>query len=369
MRKIGIIGAGLCGLTIAQRLLSNMSNIEIVIFEKQPYGGGNLRESNLNGTIVHMHGPHIFHTKSENVWKFIKQFTTWEPYFHEVTAFIKGQAVPVPFNFKSIDMIFGDNGQFMKTSIIDEFGFGSRVPILKLLESNNSHLNLLGDEIFRSVYKGYTEKQWGKPISEVANSVLSRVPVVASYDSRYFDDKYQYLPKYGYNKLIDNMSKSINIEYNNNMDVDNKKLNNFDHVFCTSAIDEFFKYSLGKLVYRSLSFGQIDGSADTPYYKTCQTNFPNEYDFTRVAKYGFLKGQTNKPIFIAEYPKDCGENDHKYYPVSNDETKALFSLYKEKSKQIKNVTFAGRLADFKYYNMDQVIARGLKVSDTFMNEN
>jgi UDP-galactopyranose mutase len=362
IRKIAVVGAGLSGATIARSLLSYADNFEITVFEKQSEIGGNLREKYIDGTLVHEHGPHIFHTKSDDVWQFIEPFSEWEPYFHRVTAYVRGQGVPVPFNFKSIDLIYGDLGSPIKSLMVEKYGFGARLSILKLLEADEEILRALGNEIFNNVFKGYSEKQWGAPVGEVAKGVLSRVPVVASYDDRYFDDKYQFIPRKGYNVLIKNMFDDgrILIKNSREVTVSNPIISQFDHVFCTGAVDDFFNFKHGRLTYRSLEFKQIESSANFPEFPTNQTNFPNEFEFTRVTKYGLLASQTCENVYIAEYPKECSESDNKYYPVTNNDNEQIFKNYLQETESYPKISFCGRLADFKYYNMDQVIARAMK---------
>ena len=362
VKKFAIVGGGLSGATIAQALLSCASEIEITVFEKQSNVGGNLREKSIGGTLVHEHGPHIFHTKSDEVWRFIKPFSEWEPYFHRVTAYVRGQNVPIPFNFRSLDILYGDLSSEIKSLLLGQYGHGARVSVLKLMQDDNKLLRDLGDEIFNTVFKGYSEKQWGAPVGEVSKGVLSRVPVVVSYDDRYFDDKYQFIPVKGYTDMIHNMFSSdrITIKLNHDVDAYSNDLERFDHIFCTGAIDDFFGLKHGNLNYRSLVFEQIEASSDFPNYPTHQTNFPNEYEFTRVVKYGMLNTQTSAEVYIAEFPKEYSPGDNKYYPVANAQTENIYNKYVEEAKNYPNITFSGRLADFKYYNMDQVIARAIK---------
>lgn len=365
MKQFAIIGAGLCGATIARNLSDNFPNSVITVFEEKDVVGGNLHEINISGTLIHEHGPHIFHTKSKYVWDFISKFSTWEPYFHQVRAFVRGTSVPVPFNFESIDLLFGESGKTFKSELIDTFGFGSRISVAKLLEAESKSLQFLGNEVFEQIFKGYSEKQWGVPIAEVNQGVLARVPVVISYDPRYFDDKYQYIPTLGYNVLIKNLLSAANIEVKTNTKIccKNIEIEKYDKIFVTGPIDGFFNHEFGKLEYRSLSFEFINGDTLSPCYQTPQTNFPNEFEFTRVVKYGLIASQSQKPIYVAEYPTSRTSDDlPKYYPINNDLNDKLFRHYREHSRKYENLIFAGRLADFKYYNMDQVIGRALKVS-------
>ncbi|MDB2690365.1 UDP-galactopyranose mutase [Planktomarina temperata] len=370
MKKIAIVGGGLSGATVAQKLIQSLNHVDITIFEKNSVMGGNLREKLVDGTLIHKHGPHIFHTKSDAVWKFIKPFSDWEPYFHRVTAFVRGQNVPIPFNFRSMDLTYGSMSSEIKELIVANYGFGARLSILKLLEAQQPILQNLGREIFNEVFKGYSEKQWGTPVEQVAKSVLSRVPVVCSYDERYFDDKYQFIPRKGYNCLIQNMldDDRISVQKEAEINIDSPELTQFEHIFCTGAIDDFFKLKFGKLNYRSLLFQEIEATADFPSFPTHQTNFPNEFEFTRVTKYGLISSQTNRDVFIAEIPKKSEPGDHKYYPVSNPETELVFKKYAEEAKRNEQISFCGRLADFKYYNMDQVIARAIKVSTDYVQD-
>jgi len=366
MKNIAIIGAGLCGATIARNLSDQLPSINLTMFEEKDVLGGNLHEISVRGTLVHEHGPHIFHTKSKYVWDFISRFSTWEPYFHEVRAYVRGISVPVPFNFESIDLIYGEYGNTFKEELIKNFGFGKRISVAKLLETESETLKILAEEIYQKIFKGYSEKQWGIPMADINKGVLARVPVVTSYDPRYFDDQYQFIHCLGYNDLIQNMLDlpNLTIKKNEKITFDQIEVDRYDKVFVTGPIDGFFNHKFGKLEYRSLRFQQIKGDVLSPKYETTQTNFPNEYDFTRVVRYGFTESTTQEPVFIAEYPiTPIDENAPKYYPVNNSTNDSLFRNYLNYSEKFDKLTFAGRLADFKYYNMDQVIARGIKVSN------
>ena len=284
--EVAICGGGLSGLSLARMLVDSDSSLKVNIYERSSRLGGNLAETNIGGTIVHEHGPHIFHTNSERVWSFLQEFSNWTPYFHRVSCNVHGNFVPVPFNFKSIDMIFGEQAGELKNLLLKHFEFGSRVPILKLMDTDDDKLNFLANFIFTHVFKGYSEKQWGKPVTDIDRSVLSRVPVVMSYDGRYFTDKYQFIPTYGYNKLVENLADHKAITPHYGVDIRQKELAKLkeEFVFYTGAIDEFFDYEAGRLEYRSLRFQQIEKPELGVNELAVQTNFPNEFGFTRITR-------------------------------------------------------------------------------------
>lgn len=366
MRRVVVIGAGLSGLSFARRYLELNPEAIIDIYESEEKIGGNLSEIEIDGTIVHEHGPHVFHTKSERIWNFINKFSEFTPYVHYVTGMIEGKNVPIPFNFESIDIIFGEKiANTFKEKLIKIFGFGSRVSIYDLKNNNDEDLIFLGNYIFENVFKKYSEKQWGVKVEEINESVLKRVPVCISYDGRYFVDKYQYIPKIGYNKLIKNMADHPNIEIytNSKKNYNNISLNSEDILVNTSPVDEFFDYKYGVLDYRSLKFNYEKSVSEFLGIRTAGTNFPSMFDFTRVTRYGFIPSQTNSYIYGYEISQKhvIGEN-HRYYPINNDKNDKIFKKYKELANE-KNVYLCGRLALYKYYNMDQAIGSAIKLAE------
>ena len=269
---------------------------------------------------------------------------------------------------KAIEIIFEKSqAELFQKKLISFFGFGKRISIAELLNSSDSDLKYLGKFIFRYVFKGYSEKQWGVSISKIDSSVLARVPVNLSYDDKYFSDKYQGIPEKGYIKMIENIADHENITIHLNKVINIKKISSsYDFVFVSAPIDEFFSFKFGELSYRSLKFEKIQPDLKSISINSVQTNFSNDFNFTRITRYGVTKSQTNIPIYIAEYPEDfkLGKN-HRYYPIANESTKKLNLKYQEYSKKM-NVIPIGRLGRYQYLNMDQAIGSALSRANEFI---
>jgi UDP-galactopyranose mutase len=368
--KICITGAGISGLTTARILAENSYSVDI--FEKENQIGGNLLEHTIDGTLVHLHGPHIFHTNSEEIWKFVNRFTKFAPYFHHVRGFVMGKSVPIPFNFESIEILFGvEKAKFFREKLINLYGFGQNINIAKMLDAEDIDIKFLGKFIFQNIFKGYSEKQWGIPIEDINPTVLARVPVNLSYDSRYFTDKYQGIPENGYLNMLKNIANHKNINLMLNKNISKKDIyDKYDYIFLSSPIDEFFDFEHGELSYRSLKFKKISPELNLDRHEnTITNNFPNEFDFTRITKYGLIKKQTNQPIYIAEYPEEfkLGKN-HRYYPIVNELTSELNSRYQEQAKKM-NIIPIGRLGRYQYLNMDQAVGSALSKVKEFLKKN
>lgn len=360
-----IIGCGFTGCVIAERLASK-HNKKIMIVDRRNHIAGNAYDYvNNSGVLVHKYGPHIFHTNSKRVWDYLSRFTNWNYYEHRVLANIEGELAPIPFNLNTIYQLFPQKKaeQFEKL-LIDEFGYGKKIPILKLKEHASGELSFLADYIYDHVFRGYTSKQWGLSPEELDFSVTARIPVYISRDNRYFQDTYQGIPRKGYTEMFKKIIDHPNIEVKLKTDGLVAK-NDIDHekLLYTGPIDSFFEYKHGELPYRSLKFEHRTYDS-FPYQKVAQVNYPNNYDFTRITEFGHLNEQTDGKTTIAvEHPQPHinGETEP-YYPIPKDEYQERYQLYKEETKKlVGKVFFAGRLADYKYYNMDQVVARALNI--------
>ncbi len=295
----------------------------------------------------------------------MSQFTEWRPYFHRVLAVVEGKKIPIPFNLNSIYEIFPPNyAAKLESELIATFGYGKKIPILKLQEMTNDNLKHLADYIYNNVFYGYTTKQWELKPEELDASVTSRVPVYISRDDRYFQDTYQLMPKYGYTKMFERMLAHKNIKMLLQTDyreiIDNIK---FNQLIFTGPIDEFFDYQFGELPYRSLEFNFENKNIEF-FQETAQINYPNNNNYTRITEMKYLTGQKSSNTTICyEYPKAFmdKENQIRYYPIPKEENNDLFKSYFNETNKLKSVIFCGRLADYKYYNMDQVVARALSV--------
>ena len=299
------------------------------------------------------------------MWDYLSAFTGWRPYHHHVLAVIDGKTVPVPFNLNSLGLLFPRRyAEKLETSLIDAYGFGVKVPILKMREHENTELRTLADYIYRNVFYGYTVKQWELKPEELDPSVTGRVPVSVSRDDRYFQDTYQAMPRYGYSALFQRMldNRNIRILLNTNFR-ELEGLAQFNRMVYTGPVDDYFDYLHGHLPYRSLRFELI--TADEERVQEAGTvNYPNDYDFTRITEQKYLSGQ-KLPVstLVVEYPQRHipGETEA-YYPIPREENRDKYNLYLNEVEKLNGtVLLAGRLADYKYYNMDQAVARALKL--------
>lgn len=359
-----IVGAGYSGSVLAERIATQL-NKKVLIIEQRDHIAGNAYDYyDPNGVLVHKYGPHIFHTSAKKVWDYLSQFTDWNNYVHHVEAVIEGKNVPIPFNFNSIYQLFPENyAKKLEQLLIDQFGYGIKIPILKLMKTDNSELKQLADYIYKNVFLGYTSKQWGLKPEELDFSVSSRVPVYLSRDNRYFQDAYQGLPNQGYTEMFKNILAHKNIHLMLNTDYQDVIDDiNYDNLIYTGQIDSFFNFKFGELPYRSLHFDM------KTYYKEKfqnigQLNFPNNFDYTRITEFKHLSQQKHLYTTVAyEYPMEHinGKTDP-YYPIPKDENHELYKKYKVEADNLKNTFFTGRLADYKYYNMDETVLVALRL--------
>lgn len=358
-----VVGCGPSGSCLANRLGDN--NHKVVIIDQKEHIGGNCYDYfDSNGIDIHQYGTHIFHTENQDVWNFLSRFTQWYPYQHEVKALIDGQLVPIPFNFNSIEQLFPQKmAQSLIEALLNEFPYNKKVPILKLRESKNKDLQFLAEYVYEKVFLHYTVKQWGVKPEDLDPLVTGRVPVFVGRDNRYFQAKYQGIPLHGYTAMFEKMLNHPNIEVRLNTPFDKSLLKDFDHCFFTGAIDEFFDYQYGELPYRSLKFDFL--TFDRPYFQSNSVvNYPCNYDFTRIGEYKYFLGtQSDSTVVSYEYPEPfvLGKNE-RYYPIINEENKALYSKYLALAEEQPKVTFLGRLGDYRYYDMDQAVARVLELT-------
>ncbi|HOK94415.1 MAG TPA: UDP-galactopyranose mutase [Candidatus Pacearchaeota archaeon] len=357
--KILIIGAGITGITLAERFASKGN--EVLIIEKRDHIGGNCYDyKNENGILAHKYGPHIFHTNDKEVWDYLSQFTDWFYYQHKVLGFIDGKFVPIPFNLNTLYELFPLKlAQKLEEKLIQKFGYNKKIPILDLKKTKDKDLKFLADFVYEKIFLHYNEKQWGLKPEEIDPFVTARVPVVISRDDRYFQDKYQGMPKDGYTKMFEKMlkNKNITIQLNTDFkDIKNKVKHNI--IFYTGPIDEFFNYKFGKLHYRCLKM-DFQTLNQESYQPVAVVNYPNNYDFTRITEFKKLTQQESPKTTIAiEYP---GSEGFMAYPVLDEKNKKLFQKYSKEAEKLKkqNIYFVGRLAEYKYYNMDEAVKNSL----------
>lgn len=349
-----IVGAGFAGAVLAERLASD-ANKKVLIVDKRHHIGGNTYDHyNKDGILIHEYGPHIFHTNSKEIYDYLGQFTTWRPYEHRVLASVDGMLVPIPINLNTINQLYGMN---LCSSQVDEFLKSRAEQKDRILTSEDVVVNKVGRELYEKFFRGYTRKQWDLDPSELDASVTARIPVRNNRDDRYFTDKFQGMPLYGYTRLFENMLSHPNIKVMLNTDY--KEIRDViphREMIYTGPIDYFFDYCYGKLPYRSLEFRFETLECET-HQSTGTVNYPNEHPYTRSTEFKYLTGQKHpRTTIVYEYPKSEGDP---YYPVPRAENTELYKKYQLLSMGMKKVHFTGRLATYKYYNMDQVVAQSL----------
>lgn len=363
MKKVLIVGAGISGATLANKI-ATISNQQVLVIDEKNHIAGNCYDKRQEGIMVHQYGAHIFHTSIKEVFDFLSQFTTFTDYEHQVKAVIHGKEVPVPFNFNSIDILFDkEKANLLKEKLLAHYKLDSKVPILELQNAEDKDLQFLAEFVYENLFLHYTLKQWGLRPDELDKSVSGRVPVYIGTDDRYFPwDAYQGIPSQGYTKMIENMLSHQNIEIKLNTNFKNIDINDFEHVYYAGTVDGFFDYKFGELPYRSERFENQLLNQEF-FLSNSVINFPNEHDYTRIIEHKyFLNDKTENTIISYEYPEAYkkGKNDP-YYPIATPETTALYEKYLEEAKKLKNVTFIGRLGDYKYYDMDKAVNRALEV--------
>ncbi len=349
-----IVGAGFAGSVLAERLARG-SDQKVLLVDRRNHVGGNAYDYyNGDGLLIHKYGPHIFHTNSREVFEYLSRFTAWRPYEHRVLASVDGQLVPMPINLDTINTLYGLH---LNASEVGEFLASRAEPREQVLTSEDVVVSKVGRELYEKFFRNYTRKQWGMDPSELDASVTARVPIRTNRDPRYFADTYQAMPKHGYTYMFGNMLDHPNIKVMLNTDVQEiQGLIPYREMIYTGPIDEFFDFCYGKLPYRSLHFHH-ETLAQEVFQPAPVVNYPNEHLYTRCTEFKYLTGQEHlKTAVVYEYPTAEGDP---YYPVPKLENQELYKKYKQLADATPGVHFVGRLATYKYYNMDQVTAQAL----------
>lgn len=360
-----IVGAGFVGSVLAERLASQR-NKKVIVLDRRDHVAGNAHDRrNEYGILYHQYGPHIFHTNSDKVIEYLSNFTEWIPYEHRVVGVINGRLIPIPFNLTSLEILFApEKAAQLKSKLIQHYGMDKKVAVLEMLKNTDPELSDLADYIYKNVFVSYTTKQWGLSPEELSPSVTARVPVHISYDDRYFQDSYQQMPRYGYTKLIESILDHENIDVRLNQDYKSVcKSIHYNKLIYTGAIDEFFDYELGYLPYRSLRF-DFQTYVQKRHQSAGQVNYPISHDFTRITEMGYLTQEVGTKTTVAiEYPiPHLPGETVPYYPIPRDDNNSLHAKYLDLAKvNAPNVIFAGRLGDYRYYNMDQAVASALSI--------
>ncbi len=349
-----IVGAGFAGSVIAERL-ARVADKKVLLIDRRNHIGGNAYDHyNGDGLLVHRYGPHIFHTNSREVFEYLTQFTEWRQYQHRVLACVDGQLLPIPINLDTINRLYGLR---LNSFEVEEFFASKAEKVGRLRTSEDVVVSKVGRDLYEKFFRNYTRKQWGLDPSELDASVTARVPTRTNRDDRYFTDTYQAMPKHGYTRMFENMLDHPNIKVMLNVDYrEIERLIPHRELVFTGPVDEFFDYRFGKLPYRSLHFEHE--TVDRQVFQPAPVvNYPNDFLYTRVTEFKYLTGQEHsKTAVVYEYPRAEGDP---YYPVPRPENAELYQKYKALADATKGVNFVGRLATYKYYNMDQVVAQAL----------
>jgi UDP-galactopyranose mutase len=351
-----IVGAGFAGSVLAERL-ANGSGKSVLICDKRPHIGGNAYDFyNDDGILIHKYGPHIFHTNSQDVFEYLSQFTEWRDYQHRVLACVDGMLVPIPINLDTINKLYGLS---LNSLEVKDFLEKLREKKEHIRTSEDVVVNAVGRELYEKFFRGYTRKQWGLDPSELDASVTSRVPTRTNRDDRYFSDTFQAMPKHGYTRMFERMLDNPRIKVLLNCDYrEIERSIPFREMIYTGPIDSFFDYQYGQLPYRSLEF-KHETRDEEVFQAAPVVNYPNEQAYTRITEFKYLTGQVHKKTGIVyEYPKAEGDP---YYPIPRPENALLYNKYKALADARTDVHFVGRLATYKYYTMDQIVAQALTI--------
>lgn len=369
-----IVGSGFSGSTMARLIAEKLDEKVVVVDKKDHIAGNSYDYRDENGIMIHKYGSHIFHTNNEKVWTFLKQFTDFNTYMHEVVGILDGIEAQIPFNFTTLYQVFPETlAKRLEEKLLKKFEYNKKVPILEFQKQDDEDLKFLAEYVYEKIFLNYTTKQWGVSPKDVDGAVTARVPVYLSKDNRYFQDKYQGIPLEGYTKVVEKMLDHPNIEVVLNKDFAEFKKENSDlvknaRIFYTGSIDEFFDYKFGKLPYRSVNFKFETHNREFYQTHAC-INYPNNYDFTRIHEYKhYLNDKSEKTVIAKEYSEffELGKNE-RYYPIASEENAKLYQKYLDEAKNLKDVYFFGRLGDYKYYNMDLAVARAIELFEEVFN--
>jgi UDP-galactopyranose mutase len=355
-----VVGAGFAGAVVAERMARGLGKKVLLVDRRRHIGGNAYDHCNEHGILVHKYGPHIFHTNSEEVFVYLSQFTEWRPYEHRVLASVDDKLVPIPINLDTVNQLYALN--LSSSDEMATFLDSKAEKRSSIRTSEDAVVARVGNDLYRKMFRNYTRKQWGLDPSQLDAQVTSRIPVRMNRDDRYFTDTYQVMPRHSYTRMFENMIDHPLIDVQLNIDYqDIAGRIPYREMVYSGPIDAFFDYRYGKLPYRSLEFRHQTINQDK-LLPVAVVNYPNNHEYTRVTEFKHLTGQQHpKTSVVYEYPKDEGDP---YYPVPRPENAALYKKYESLAQNTQNVHFVGRLATYKYYNMDQIVAQALKLCAT-----
>ncbi len=349
-----VVGAGFAGSVLAERL-ARVRNQRVLVIDRRPHVAGNAYDHlDAAGLLIHQYGPHIFHTNSRAVFEYLSRFTGWRPYQHQVLGRVDGRLVPIPINLDTINTLYGLD---LTSRELDAWFAARAEPVEVVRTSEDVVVSKVGRELYEKFFRGYTRKQWGLDPSELDKSVTARVPVRTDRNDRYFTDEFQFMPAEGYTRMFERMLDHPNITVRTGVDfTEIQREASFDRLIWTGPVDEFFGCRFGRLPYRSLRF--VHKTLDQEWFQFVGTvNYPQTEAYTRITEYKHLTGQMHPRTSITyEYPEAEGDP---YYPVPRPENHLLYKRYEALADATEHTWFVGRLATYRYYNMDQVVAQAL----------
>jgi UDP-galactopyranose mutase len=349
-----IVGAGFAGSVLAERLASQLDAKVLIIDRRGHIGGNAFDHYNDAGILVHRYGPHIFHCNSAEIFDYLSQFTDWRPYQHRVLASVDGRLLPIPINLDTVNQLYGLS---LTTFEMEPWLAALAEHRERVVTAEDAVVSKVGQDLYQKFFRGYTRKQWGLDPSELDAQVTARIPTRTNRDDRYFTDTYQAMPRHGYTRMFERMLSHSNIKIMLNTDYrEICDVISYRELIYTGPIDAYFDYRFGELPYRSLEFS-FEMHDVEQYQQVGTINFPNDYGYTRVTEFKHLTGQKHRQTTIVfEYPRATGDP---YYPVPRRENHERFKQYEALARNLPHVHFVGRLATYRYYNMDQVIAQAL----------
>lgn len=349
-----IVGAGFAGSVLAERIVSQRGETVLIIDRRSHIGGNAYDCYDHAGILIHRYGPHIFHTNAQSIVDYLSQFTNWRPYEHRVLSAVDGKLLPIPINLDTVNRLYDLD---LTSEQLEDFFASRREIVEEVRTSEDVVVSTIGRELYEKFFRGYTRKQWGVDPSQLSKSVTARVPTRTNRDDRYFGDSFQCMPAHGYTRMFERMLDHPKIKIM--LQTDYREIRDcvpFKRLIFTGPVDEFFDWELGRLPYRSLRFEHVTIDREQ-FQPVAVVNYPQTEDYTRITEYKHLTGQQHPRTSLTyEYPTATGDP---YYPVPQAENEALYKQYQMLAQQRSDVWFVGRLATYRYYNMDQVVGQAL----------